>query len=125
MAQNKDTGAAGNDFGRDNAPRIAEAIGANLTRPGSNEATWNGVRAVIKSAGKRTPSVGVTYSMLDTLQIIIAAFEQKPGVFEVYTLPADRFAYFAVDSRTNEKVGLVTRKVFSEKGQLIKIVQVS
>jgi hypothetical protein len=123
MPQNKNTGAAGNDFGHENAPKIAGAIGATLTRPGSNEATWNGMRAVIKSAGKNTSSVGVTYSMLETLQVIVAAFEHKTGVFEVYTLPADRFAELAIDSRTNDKVGIVTRKAFSEKGQRIKIVK--
>lgn len=123
MPQNQKAGAAGNEFGHENAPRIASAIGAELSRPGSNEAIWNGKRVVIKSAGKSTSSVGVTYSMLETLDVVIAAFQHKTGVFEVYTLPASRFSDLAVDSRSSEHVGIVTRKAFVEEGQRIKIVK--
>jgi len=123
MPQNKETGAAGNEFGHENAPKIASAIGAELTRPGSNEATWNGKRAVIKSAGKSTSSVGVTYSMLDTLDVIIAAFQHKTGAFEVYVLPKSRFAELARDSRSSEHVGIVAKKAFVEEGKRIKIVK--
>src|SRR5690348_14969214 len=107
MPQDRESGAAGNDFGHENAPKIAAAIGAQLTRPGSNEATWNGQRAVIKSAGKSTVSVGVTYSMLEHLDVVIAAFQHKSGPFEVFTLPASRFAELASDSRTSERTGIV------------------
>src|SRR5947207_1229306 len=123
MPQNQDTGAAGNDFGHENAPKIAAAIGAQLTRPGSNEAIWNAQRAVIKSAGKSTSSVGVTYSMLEHLDVVIAAFQHRSGAFEVYTLPATRFADLAVDSRSSQHVGLVSRKAFIEEGQRIKVVK--
>jgi hypothetical protein len=123
LPQNRDTGAAGNQFGHENAPKVATAIGAQLVRPGSNEAHWNGKRAVIKSAGKNTNSVGVTYSMLDTLDVIIAAFQHKTGAFEVYTLPASRFADLAVESRSSEHVGIVLKKAFVEEGQRIKVIK--
>src|SRR5690242_20532310 len=123
MPQNRKTGAAGNEFGHENAPKIAAAIGADLTRDGSNEATWNSKRVVIKSAGRNTSSIGVTYSMLEHLDVIVAAFQHKTGAFEVYTLPAARFAALAKDSRSSEHVGIVTKKAFLEGGTRIKIVK--
>jgi hypothetical protein len=125
MPQDRETGAAGNEFGHQNAPKIAEALGAKLTRPGSNEAAWNGKRAVIKSAGKQTSSVGVTYSMLKHLDIVIAAFQQSTGVFDVYMLPAVRFSALAVPSRSSDKVGIVTRAAFVAEGASIAAINVN
>ncbi len=128
MPQDRKTGAAGNQFGHENAPKIAEAIGATLTRDGTNEAMWEGKRAVIKSARKNTSSVGVTYSMLDTLDVVIAAFQHRTGPYDVYVLPAARFAELAVDSRSSGAaggVGIVSRKAFMEEGKRIKVVRAS
>jgi hypothetical protein len=57
VAQNRESGAAGNAFGHENAPKIAEAIGAIMLGGASNEANWNGIAVVIKTAGKNTTSV--------------------------------------------------------------------
>lgn len=108
------------------APRVAAAIGATMTRPGSNEVSWKGKRAVIKSARVTTSSVGVTYLMLDTLDVVIGAFEHKSGAYEVYTLPASRFAELAVDSRSSGaqgRVGVVPKKAFLDEGTLAKVLQ--
>jgi hypothetical protein len=42
MPQDQSSGAAGNEFGRENAKKLAAALGATLTKPGSNEARWEG-----------------------------------------------------------------------------------
>lgn len=126
MPQNRETGAAGNTYGHEMAPKIAAAIGATMTRPGSNEVSWNGQRAVIKSARKGTSSVGVTYSMLETLDVVIGAFQHKSGAYEVYTLPARLFGELAADSRSSGaqgRVGVVARKTFLERGLRIKVAR--
>lgn len=73
MAQDRVSGAAANTYGRETAPKIATAIGATMLGSESNKAVLNGQRVVIKCAGKNTTSVGVTYSMLDSLDSVIAA----------------------------------------------------
>ena len=73
MPQNRVSGAAANTYGRETAPKIAAALGATMLGSESNEAVLNGQRVVIKCAGKNTTSVGVTYSMLDSLDSVIAA----------------------------------------------------
>jgi hypothetical protein len=61
--------------------------------------------------------------MLKTLDVIIAAFQHKTGAFEVYTLPASRFAELAAESRSSEHVGIVLKKAFVEEGQRIKVIK--
>ena len=69
MPQDRDSGAAGDAFGRQTAPQIAHAIGAVMHSRTSNKAAFRGLRAVIKCAGRRTTSVGVTYKMLAELEV--------------------------------------------------------
>src|SRR5437879_4796077 len=89
MAQNQQSGAAGNAFGRITAPKIARAIGATMIRKGSNEATHGGKHVVIKCAGQGTQSVGVSKKMLPTLDAVVGAFQRTDGAFKVYSLRAD------------------------------------
>ena len=123
MSQNQATGAAGNSFGRETAPRIAAAIGATMLGRTSNEALLNGHRVVIKSARSRTQSVGVTYLMLERLKSIIGAFQGEDGAFEVFALPADEFRAHMTETRSTGaaagKVGIVAKRVFLAEGKLI------
>lgn len=126
MTQDHTSGAAGNAFGHETAPKIAHALGATLLGPGSNEAIWNDVRIVIKTAGMNTTSVGVIYEMLDRIDLVIAAFQHKDGSFDVYSLSSPVYAEHARDSQSSGAkglVGLVTKKVFQEFGIRIKIVR--
>lgn len=126
MTQNRSSGAAANAYGRETAPKIAAALGATMNGSDSNEATLDGKRVVIKIAGKNTTSVGVTYSMLEHLDTVIAAFQHKTGPYEVFALPADVFLQHARDSKTSSSVGivgLVTRKIFETVGRKIKVVR--
>jgi hypothetical protein len=84
MPQNRHTGAAGDRFGRETAPKIAAVIDAVMSRPGSNEANWHGRRAVIKCAKAGNPRVGVTFRMLNTVDVIVAAFQRDDGRFDLY-----------------------------------------
>ena len=126
MPQNQDSGAAGHSFGRQTAPRIAHAIGATMRGDTSNEADFNGQRVVIKCAGQKTQSVGVTYLMLERLDAIIAAFEQSDGAFEVISLPADIYRQRMTETRSRGAsagaVGIVTKSVFISEGRPISTV---
>src|SRR5713226_4523479 len=82
MPQDRDTGAAANEFGRATARKIATKIGATEIQRSSNECRVDGEKIVIKCARVDTPSIGVTYKMLDHLDGILGAFElelEKPA----------------------------------------------
>jgi hypothetical protein len=128
MPQDHDSGAAGDKFGRETAPRIAQAIGATMLGTTSNEALFDGKRVVIKSARSQTPSVGVTHQMLERLDFVIGAFQRDDGAFEVILLPAD--VYRARRTETQSRgasaggVGIVAKSVFTAEGRRISIVKI-
>ena len=126
MPQDHDTGAAGDAFGRETAPRIAQAIGATMLGTASNEAILDGRPIVIKSARAQTPSVGVTHQMLERLEFVIGAFQRDDGAFEVISLPADVYRARMTETRSRGAsaggVGIVAKSVFIAEGRLISIV---
>lgn len=65
MPQDQESGAKADAFGRENAVRISGAITAKLVSRGrGNEAVFQGRKTVLKSAQKKTNSIGVSYKML-------------------------------------------------------------
>lgn len=127
MQQDQRTGAAGDAFGTLTAPKIAAKIGATMLGLSSNEATYMQQRVVIKCAGPTTSSVGVTYRMLERLQLIIAAFQDQDGVFQLFTLSAKAFYSHMRETRSKgasaQNVGIVTKKVFMTYGTMLGKVQ--
>jgi len=120
MTQNQESGASANDFGRDNAARVAKAIGAVLTEPKrSNAAILQGRRIVIKSAKIRTTSVGVPYTLLSKVDSVVAAFEEKGGDYVIFELSVDDYRKNEKPRSTDGAAGLVMKKVFLEKGREI------
>ena len=121
MPQDRDTGAAANEYGRATARRIASKIGATEIRRSSNECRLDGQKVVIKCARVVTPSIGVTYRMLDHLDGILGAFELDDGSFDLFLLAPDAFRenMSATQSRgaSAGKVGMVTKKVFVQLGR--------
>ncbi len=81
MPQDRDSGAAANQWGRETARYIASQIGATMQSRASNEALLNGQNVVIKCAAPATNSVGVTYKMLEKLDAVIGAFQSDDGSF--------------------------------------------
>jgi hypothetical protein len=126
MPQDRETGAAGNAFGRETAPRIGQALGATRTSKTSNEFELRGRHVVIKCARVGTSSVGVTYKMLDQLEAVLGAFEEPDGRFGVYEISAAEFSRRMRPSRSKRyaepKVGLVAKKDFLERGKLVSRV---
>jgi hypothetical protein len=125
MTQNRDSGAAGNAFGRATGKKLAAALGATLTKPGSNEARWDGKLVVLKSASARTNSVGVTYLMLDRVEEIVAAFQRDDGSFELYRLSANAFRAEMRPTGSlgpsHGRVGVVSRSVFEAKARSLGV----
>jgi hypothetical protein len=123
MEQDQQSGATGDAFGTKTAPLIAKSIGANMLNPNSNEATYGGELVVIKCAGPKTSSVGVTYLMLKRLKKVIGAFQQDDGSFEVISLPVSIFKDHMRETRSRGasagKVGLVSRRVFKTRGHAL------
>lgn len=127
MQQDQESGASGDAFGTETAPLIAKSIGAIMLGPNSNEAKYHGQSVVIKCAGARTKSVGVTYLMLKRLQQVIGAFQQDDGSFEVIALPAAIFKEEMRETKSKGasagRVGLVSKRVFAAKGEFLGSVR--
>lgn len=121
MRQDQTTGAAGNEFGRENAKKLAKSLGAKLTKPGSNEARWDGKLVALKSAAPGTKSVGVTYLMLDRIDEVVAALQREDGAFDLYSLSAAAFRSAMTPTRSkgasSGRVGIVRRSVFESQGR--------
>jgi hypothetical protein len=126
MPQDRETGAAGNAFGHETAPRIAQALGATRLSKSSNEFALQGRRLVIKCARVNTSSVGVTYKMLDRIEAVLGAFEEQDGRFGIYEISAAEFRERMRPSQSKGpsegKVGLVARKDFHQHGKLVSRV---
>jgi hypothetical protein len=120
MPQDRDTGAAANDYGRTTARRIATKIGATVIPRSSNECRLDGEKIVIKCARFGTPSIGVTYKMLDRLDGILGAFELNDGSYDLFLLGPDAFRenMSATQSMGSSagKVGMVAKRVFVQRG---------
>src|SRR5947207_12418651 len=89
--QDRASGARASKWGHETARALAARIGASSMRRSSNECRYKGLLAVIKCAGAATKSVGVTYKMLDRLEIVIGAFECEDGTFELWSLSPAQF----------------------------------
>jgi hypothetical protein len=110
---------------------VAEEIGAQMLGKKSNECIWNGERTLIKSAHSNTTSVGVLYHMTGRIDSVLGAFQEESGSYRVMRLPIER-CLPAMTARPTAshgpsagRVGLISRKIFEDEGQLIKIVQIA
>lgn len=122
--QNRMTGAAANQFGREAAAKISKLLGAKRISGRSNEVLYDSKRAVIKSAHLRNIYIGVTLKMLERLDLIIAAFETLDGDYDLYALKPDIFKD-NIRIGLNERIGLVRKKVFLEEGVFLKNIKLS
>ena len=89
----------------------------------SNECDYNNKRAVIKCAKEATTSVGVTYKMLERLDLVIGAFQSADGKFHLWGMPPEEYKRnmrpTASRGDSRGKVGIVERDVFKGKGRYI------
>jgi hypothetical protein len=119
MPQNQETGAQANAWGHENSRIIAARIGAESISKTSNEFELDGKRVTIRCARKATTIVGVTYTMLDRVEAVIGAFEKSDGSFSLYQISPSVFRANMRDSKNENRVGLVRKKVLQDMGQAL------
>ena len=129
MPQDRETGAAGNDYGRDCGEIIANLLGATKVRAGrsSNECVLGRKRVIIKCAkSKRRQQIGVYAHMFDRLDSVIAAFKNPDGSYHVYEMPLMTFQQLMrFREYENGDRGLMKRATFEERGTLLRTVSAS
>jgi hypothetical protein len=94
MSQDRDTGAAGNDFGRDCGEMIANLLCAEKIKKGrsSNECLLKGKRVVLKCSQSKKPQQIAVYSeMFDRLDAVVAAFKNPDGSYHIYEMSLEAF----------------------------------
>lgn len=118
--QDRVSGARASKWGHYTARLLATELGASDMRHSSNECQLNGKRIVIKCAAPATQNVGVTYKMLDRLDLIIAAFQADDGTFHLWSMTPQQFRQAMRETRSQGaaagKVGLVERRTFEQNG---------
>lgn len=123
MPQDRESGAAGDRFGREFAPKIATGIGARMLGTDSNTCEWNNVRFTLHCAGKNTKSVGVTHQTLPTVEGVLGAFQRKDGQFDVYLMSRADFQSNMTPTRSrgrsSGKTSQVARGKFKRLGCLV------
>ena len=86
MPQNAKSGAKANEYGHKTARLIGEKIGAKPVNNTSNEFAFEGCLVTIRCARKTNMQVGVTYSMLERVDKVIAAFEVAKKTYALYEM---------------------------------------
>jgi len=128
MAQDRDSGAQADRWGRDQAKNIATSIGAQMVRNGSNEVVYENCRAVLKGARSATTKVGVSYKMLEHIDAVLGAFENSNGTYRIIRLSAKDYKASMKPTRSKgpsaNRVGTVDVAVFDQRGVNIGTVRV-
>jgi hypothetical protein len=101
MPQDRDSGDRARKWGYSMAQKVANHLGASLIRPKrSNEAMWQNRRVLIKSAHYGVPEIGATASTVDRVEAIIAALQDRDGLYTLYEVLPDWFRKEMVSSRS-------------------------
>ncbi|MFX1487297.1 MAG: hypothetical protein ACFFBS_09435 [Promethearchaeota archaeon] len=123
IPQNRESGARANKYGREYAKIIAAKIGAKSISETSNEFVLQGRKITIRCARHSTNNLGVTYSMLERVDVIYAALEQENGKYDLYEIKPSIFKRNMRETRSRGrsagKVGLVRKSVFVSKGNFV------
>lgn len=122
MPQNAKSGAEANEYGHRTARLIGDKIRATPVKNKSNEFAFEGCLVTIRCAHKGNMQVGVTYSMLDRVDKVIAAFEVARKTYALYEMSPSLYKMNLRDSKGEGKVGLVAKKVFKDIGKTLSVV---
>jgi hypothetical protein len=128
MPQDRESGARANKYGRETAKKIADKIGAKSISKISNEFELQGRKITIRCAKHSTNDFGVTYKMLERIDAIYAALEQKNSEYELYEISPSIFKKNMRETKSRGpaagKVGLVKKSVFVNEGKFIDSVKI-
>jgi len=120
MPQNRDSGRRANEFGHRMAAIVAQNIGAQKLNHTGNEFRWNGKSITVRSAHRGNGYVGVLYSMLERVDLVLAALEtDTPDEFQVWELDSATYLHDAKPQVKNPFIAQTSTRTFHEKGKLI------
>jgi len=122
MPQDAESGKRANIYGHKTSQLIAEKIGAISVSDNSNEFALGGHLITIRCAKEGNLQVGVLYSMLDRVDSVIAAFEEKTGVYQLYEMSPFLYKIYMRDSKNEGIIGLVAKKTFMEVARALDTV---
>lgn len=92
----------------------------------SNEYEKEDKVVVIKCARIKTPSIGVSYKMLDRVSLILACLENGGGKYECYELSVDVFRSIMSPTRSkgpsSDKVGIAKKTDIISKVKLSHLI---
>ena len=118
MPQDHESGSRAAKFGRENAARIARAIGAQLISTRSNLASHQLRRVALKSARVGNNFIGIPYTLVPQVSAVIAALEEDSGRFILWELPIEVFKRHEKPQKRGT-VGQIPRTVFFTEGKEI------
>jgi len=100
MPQDRETGDRARKWGFSMAQQVVSQLGASLINPKlSNEATLKNRKILIKSAHHRVPEIGATIATLDRIDAIVAALQDKDGLYTIYEVSPNWFRQEMMPSR--------------------------
>jgi hypothetical protein len=123
--QNSDTGREGLEFGKFHAPLIGKKIGAQRASRKSNEHLYKGKLITIKTAKNLNTRVSVTAPVLRRVVMIIAAFQNHEGNFDLYSMTRAQYRHHMVPSKSGQKdnkQGIVSKARFAKYGKFLRKV---
>jgi len=123
MPQDAKSGARANKYGLNTSRLIAKHIGALSLKENSNEFAFEGRLVTIRCARMGNAQVGVLYSMLEEVDSVIAAFEVKKNVYELYEMTPSLYKRHMRDSKKEGRLGLVNKVVFEREGKIFRRVR--
>lgn len=101
MPQDRESGDRARKWGYNMAQKVASQLGASLTNPElSNEATLKNRKILIKSAHYGIPEIGATAATLDRIDAIVAALQDRDGLYTLYEVSPVWFRKEMVPSRS-------------------------
>lgn len=108
-SQDQASGARASKWGHVTSRKIATVLGAKELSKTSNEFELDGKRVTIRCARPRTSSVGLTNAMRNRIDVIIAAFQQNEGHFNLLRVsPEDWDKYCRKVTENHQNHGRVT-----------------
>jgi hypothetical protein len=127
MPQDRTSGADANTYGRETARKIAIAIGAISISETSNEFELGNQKITIRCARKDNNQFGVPYQILERVNTVIGAVEQKDGDYKLYEISSNKFKQNMRPTRSTGpsagRVGIVGKSVFISEGKFIRTVE--
>jgi len=123
MSQDRESGRIANEYGHTMAAKVANFLGTELLSKASNEAILGGERIAIKCAHRKTPEIGVSLKMLERVQSIMAALEDKDGTYALYQVDTGWYQMQMTPSRSKsssaQNVMMVSCKAIRTIGRAI------